>query len=104
MRHAARDLDETLHAPEGLGKREDGGGLAEALGGVVPACDAEREHAAAEAFAVLPNGDFAVRVRGGAWIVDGYNVRGVFEGAGYGRGVLGGGAGAEVEGLEASVS
>lgn len=52
---------------------------------------------------MLLDGDFAVRVGFDAWVVDGDDVRGSFEGGGDDGGVFGGFAGAQVEGFEASV-
>jgi len=103
MRHGPGDLDQALHPAQALGQREDARGLAEALGGLVAAADAEREHAAAHAVAVLLQGDGAVRVRGQAGVVDYDDVRGGLEGLGDERGVGGCLARAQVQRLEAAV-
>lgn len=68
------------------------------------AFDAETQHAAAHAVAVLLQGDCVLGVGGEAGVVDGDDVRGGIEGGGDGGGVVGGFAGAEVEGFEAAVS
>ncbi len=75
VRHAARDFDQTLDPAEALGQGEDLRGLAEALGRGGPALDAEREHAAAHAVAVLLDRDRPLRVRRQAGVVDGQDVR-----------------------------
>lgn len=103
MCHATGQLDQTLDAAEGLGEGEDLCELAEALGGGVTALDAEGEHAAAHAVAVLALGDGSVRVGVEARVVDGDDVRGGLEGGRDGRGVARGLAGAEVERLQPPV-
>lgn len=101
--HGAGDLDEALDAAEGLCEGVDLGRLAEALGGLVAAADAEGEHATAHAVAVLLLRDGVLRVRREAWVVDGDDVRRGLEGVGDAGGVFGGLARAQVEGLEAAV-
>ena len=68
--HGAGHFDERLDTAETLGEREDAGRLAEALGCLVAAADAEREHPPAHAVAVLLQGDSALGVRGQAGVVD----------------------------------
>jgi len=103
MRHAARDLDETLDAAQALGQRKQRRRLAEPLGGRGPALDAEAQHAAAHAVPVLPQRDRAVRVRVQARVVDGDDVRRGLEGVRDERRVRGGLARTQVQGLEAAV-
>jgi hypothetical protein len=101
--HGAGDFDQALDAAEGFGEGEDLGVLAEALGGLLAALDAEAQHAAAEAVAVLLDCDFALLVRVRARVVDEQDVGVVLQGGADGGGVLGGLAGAQVEGLDAAV-
>lgn len=103
MGHAAGDLAQALDAAQGLGEGEDLCDLAEALGGSVAAADAEGQHAAAHAFAVLLEGDVAVGVGVKAGVVDGDDVGRGLEGVGDGGCVLAGLAGTQVQGLEAAV-
>lgn len=101
--HAAGQLDEGLDSAQGLGQGEDLGDLAEALGGRVAAADAERQHAAAHAVAVLADRNGSVGVGVQAGVVDGDDVGRGLEGVADGGSVAGGLASAEVEGLEAAV-
>lgn len=103
MGHAAGDFNQTLDTTEGLGEGEELSGLAEALGGIVTAADAEGKHTTSHAVAVLLDGEVAMGVRVEAGVVDGDDVRRSLEGVGDGGGILGGFTGTEVEGLEASV-
>ena len=77
--------------------------LAEALGGLLAAVDAEAQHAAAETVAVLLEGDLALLVGVGAGVVDEENVGVALKGLADGGCVLGGLAGAEVQGLDTTV-
>lgn len=101
--HAGGELDQALDAAEALGEGEEAGELAEAAGGGVAAAEAEGQHAAAHAGAVLAEGDGAVGVGVQAGVVDGEDGGVGLEGAGDGGGVGGGLAGAQVQRLEAPV-
>ena len=101
--HGAGDFDEGLDTAQGLGEGEDVGFLAEALGSGVPTVDAEGEHAAAHAVAVLLERDGALRVGVQAGVVDEEDVGGGLERGGDARGVLGGLAGAQVQRLKPAV-
>ena len=101
--HGAGDFDERLDATQGLGEGEDLCFLAEALGGRVPAVDAEGEHAAAHAVAVLLKRHGALRVGIQARVVDEEDVGRCLERGGDARGVLGGLAGAQVQCLKPTV-
>ena len=78
--------------------------LAETLGGLLAAVDAEAQHAAAETVTVLLESDLALLVGVGAGVVDEQDVGVDLEGLADGGCVLGGLAGAEVQGLDATVS
>lgn len=101
--HGGWDLAEGLNASKGLSENEEVGGLAEALGSLGSALDAEREHATAHAVAVLLERNVAVWVRLEAWVVDRDDVWRGLEGGGNGGGVGGCLSRAEVEGLETAV-
>lgn len=101
--HGAGDFDKRLDATQRLGKGEDLGRLAEALGCLVAALDAEREHTTAHAVAVLLQRDGALSVRVQAGVVDADDVGRGLERSGNAGCVLGGLAGAQVQGLETTV-
>lgn len=101
--HGAGDFDQGLDAAERLGESEDVGVLAETLGRFLTALDTEREHAAAEAVAVLLERDLALLVRVGAGVVDEQDVGVVLEGAADGGGVLGSLTGTQVQGFDTAV-
>lgn len=101
--HGRRHLDERLDAAQRLSEREDIRQLTEALGSGVAAFDAERQHTASHAVAVLFFSDGAVGVGVEAWIVDGNDAGVGLEGLGYSGGVARGLAGAQVQGLEAAM-
>lgn len=103
MRHRTRDLDQTLDPTQTLRKGIDLGSLAESSSGFLPACDAETQHAAAHAVAVLLLRDGVLGVRWETGVVDEEDVGGSREGVCNGGGVLGGLAGAEVQSLHAAV-
>lgn len=103
MGHAAGDLDQALDAAEALGEGEDGGALAEALGGGGAPPDAEAEHAAPHAVAMLSPGDGALRVRRQPRVVDGNDVRGGGQRGGHEGGVMRGFARAQVQRFEPPV-
>lgn len=102
--HAAGQLDKGLDAAERLSECEDFSQLAEALGSGVTTLDAEGEHTAAHALAVLLAGDVSVRVRVEAGVVDRNDMGRGLESSGYGCSITRSLAGTEVQGLEATVS
>lgn len=75
MRHAAGDFNQRLDASQRFGKREDLGGLAEALSSLLASLDAERKHASAHAVAVLLSSDVVLGVRREAGVVDSDDMR-----------------------------
>lgn len=77
--------------------------LAEALGGFLAAVNAEAEHAAAEAVAVLLEGDLALLVGVGAGVVDEEDVGVAFEGLADSECVLGCLTSTEVKSLDTTV-
>lgn len=103
MGHARGYLAQTLNTTQTLGQSEDVGILAELVGGFLAALNAEAEHSASHAIAVLLQGNLAVRVGVNAGVVDGNDKRRRLEGQGDGGGILGGLAGAQMEGLETAV-
>lgn len=104
VRHAGRNLAETLDAAQTLGQREDLGMLAEEVCCGLATLNAEAEHTAAHTIAVLLNGDLPVGVGVQAGVVDRDDVWRRLEGLSDNSGVLGSFAGAQVKGLETAVS
>lgn len=102
--HGGWNLNKRLYTSEGLGKSEDLGVLAEALSSGSSTLDAEREHTAAHAVAVLLLGNGVLWVGLQAWVVDSSDVWGGLKSVCKRSGVGGGLTGAEVEGLETTVS
>lgn len=101
--HGSWNLAERLNATKRLGKDEEVGGLAEALGSLSSALDAEREHTTSHSVAVLLHGNLAVWVRLKTWVVDGDDVWGGLESLSNCSCVGGGLAGTEMESLETTV-
>lgn len=73
--HAAWHLDQGFNAAQGLSEGENLSGLAEALGSLLAAVYAEREHTATHAVTVLLSGDVVLWMRGETRVVDGDDVR-----------------------------
>jgi hypothetical protein len=103
MRHRTGDFNERLHATQRLGEREDFSSLAEALGSLVAALDAEREHAATHTVAVLLDRNSALGMRVEARVVHRDDIRRSFECICDAGSVLCGFTGAQVQRLEAAV-
>lgn len=101
--HGAGNFDQALDTTERLGEGEDLSVLTEALSGFLAALDAEAEHAAAEAVAVLLESDLALLVRVRAGVVDEEDIGVGLQGGADGSGVLGSFAGAQVESLDTAV-
>lgn len=102
--HAGGNLAETLDTTQTLSQGEDLSVLAEAVGSLLAALDAEAEHTAAHAVAVLLEGNSALRVGVKTGVVDGDNVGRRLEGLGHNGGVLSGLTSTQVQGLQTTVS
>lgn len=100
MGHARGHLAQTLNAAQTLSQGKDLGVLAEPISGFLAALDAETEHPASHAIAVLLQGDLAVGVGVEARVIDGDHERGRFQSLGDSRRVGGCLPRAQVEGLQ----
>ena len=103
MRHCTRHLDQALYTTQTLRQREDLGRLAEPLRRLVPALDAEGQHASAHAVTVLLQRDGALRMRVQAGVVHADNVGAGFESGSDACCVLASFAGAQVQCLQPAV-
>lgn len=75
MRHASRELDQTLNTTQTLGQSENFGCGAETLGSRLATLDAERKHTATKTVSVLLESDLALRVRVQTRVVDSAYIR-----------------------------
>ena len=102
--HGGWNLAKGLDTSERLSEGEELGLLAETLSAGSSSLNAEREHTATHAVAVLLLSNGVLWVRLETWVVDGDDVWGLFESVGNGGSVGGGLASAKVEGLKTTVS
>lgn len=75
MRHASRELNQTLDTTQTLSQSEDLGCCAETLGSGLATLDAERKHTTTKTVSVLLESDLALRMGVQARVVDSTHVR-----------------------------